>query len=60
MGDGKYPAAVINGDVEYGSVLAGQSSGLVKKVQPAAEIVSEVVHQAEQVLKRWGDISCCD
>ena len=60
MGDGKYPAAVIGGDVEYGSVLAGQSAGLVEKVQPAAEIVSEVVHKAEQVLKKWGDISCCD
>lgn len=39
--------AVIEGDVEHGSVMAGQSVGMVTSIQPAAEIVRELVDQAE-------------
>lgn len=42
--------AVIDGDVEYGSIMAGQSVGLVKSEQPTAEIVAELVDQAVQAL----------
>jgi len=42
--------AVIDGDVENGSVMAGQSVGLVKKEQPVAEILAELVGQACEVL----------
>lgn len=35
--------AAIEGDVEYGSVMAGQSVGLVKSIQPAAEIIADLV-----------------
>lgn len=38
--------AVVDGDVETGSVMAGQSVGLVKKEMPVAEIVAELVEQA--------------
>lgn len=38
--------AVIDGDVDTGSVMAGQSVGLVSKVQPCAEIFSELLDQA--------------
>jgi len=38
--------AVIEGDVEQGSVMAGQSVGLVTREQPTAEIVTELVDQA--------------
>jgi len=51
LGAGKLRAAVINGDVEWGSVMAGQSAGLVKKVQPAAEIIKELFSDAERVLR---------
>jgi len=50
MGAGKYPAAV-KGDIENGSLLAGQCSGLVKKVEPAAAIVQDVMETAEKILK---------
>jgi len=43
--------AVIEGDVETGSVMAGQSVGLVKKEQPIAEILAELVEQAEYALE---------
>ena len=35
--------AVVEGDVDYGSLMAGQSAGLVKKIQPAAEIIEDIV-----------------
>jgi enoyl-[acyl-carrier protein] reductase II len=42
--------AVIEGDVEQGSVMAGQSVGMVRAVQPTAEIIAELVEQAAGVL----------
>jgi len=38
--------AVIDGDVEQGSLMAGQSVGMVTREQPAAEIVAELIGQA--------------
>ncbi|TNE67521.1 MAG: 2-nitropropane dioxygenase [Alphaproteobacteria bacterium] len=38
--------AVVDGDVETGSVMAGQSVGMVKKVEPTAHIIQELVQQA--------------
>lgn len=42
--------AVIDGDVENGSLMAGQSVGMVTKEQPAAEIIAELVEQAAAAL----------
>lgn len=42
--------AVIEGDVENGSVMAGQSVGMVTKEQPVAEIIGELVEQAVAAL----------
>ena len=44
--------AVIDGDVENGSLMAGQSVGLVKTEQPVAEILAELIGQAETALMR--------
>ena len=38
--------AVIDGDVENGSLMAGQSVGMVTREQPTAEILREMVEQA--------------
>ncbi len=43
--------AVIDGDVENGSLMAGQSVGMVTREQPVAEILAELVAQAEAVLE---------
>lgn len=42
--------AVIDGDVDQGSVMAGQSVGLVTAEQPTAEIIEELVDQAVTAL----------
>jgi enoyl-[acyl-carrier protein] reductase II len=44
--------AVIDGDVEHGSLMAGQSVGLIEKEQPVAEILAELVAQAVAALER--------
>jgi enoyl-[acyl-carrier protein] reductase II len=38
--------AVVDGDVETGSVMAGQSVGMVKKIEPTCDIIDELVSQA--------------
>jgi enoyl-[acyl-carrier protein] reductase II len=42
--------AVIDGDVETGSVMAGQSVGMVTREQSTAEILGELVEQAVAML----------
>jgi enoyl-[acyl-carrier protein] reductase II len=42
--------AVIDGDVENGSVMAGQSVGMVKKEEPVADILAALVAEAEAAL----------
>ncbi len=44
--------AVVEGDVESGSLMAGQSVGMVTKVEPVADIIAELVAQAEAYLAR--------
>lgn len=44
--------AVIDGDIETGSVMAGQSVGMVTREQPTAEIIAELVEEAEAALSR--------
>jgi len=43
---GALKRAVIDGDVEDGSVMAGQSVGMVTAEQPTAEIIAELIGQA--------------
>jgi enoyl-[acyl-carrier protein] reductase II len=49
FGSGKLRAAVVDGDVEHGSVMSGQIAGLVKKIQPAREIIEEIVKEAAEL-----------
>ena len=42
--------AAVEGDVETGSMMAGQSVGMVRNVQPVAEILAELVGQAMDAL----------
>ncbi|BAI70753.1 enoyl-[acyl carrier protein] reductase II [Azospirillum sp. B510] len=44
--------AVIDGDVETGSLMAGQSVGLVTREQPVVDILAELIAQAESALAR--------
>lgn len=43
--------AVVEGDTDNGSVLAGQIAGMVSKRQSCREIIDEIMEQAEKLLK---------
>ncbi|MDX2095142.1 MAG: nitronate monooxygenase [Alphaproteobacteria bacterium] len=47
---GSLRRAVIDGDIERGSLMAGQSVGMVQRIQSAQEIVDELVGQAQAYL----------
>ncbi|WP_425506435.1 NAD(P)H-dependent flavin oxidoreductase [Sphingomonas xinjiangensis] len=44
--------AVIDGDVEHGSVMAGQSVGMVRKEEPVADIIAALMGEAVQALEK--------
>ncbi len=43
--------AVVEGDVTRGTVMAGQSAGLVKQEQTCSEMIEEIIDQAKKLLK---------
>jgi enoyl-[acyl-carrier protein] reductase II len=51
---GKLQAAMVDGDIDTGSVMAGQCSGLVDGVLPAAQIVRDMASEAEEILASYG------
>ena len=51
------PGADAEGDIEALSMWAGQGVALVRKLQPAAEIMREIHDEALAILKRLNDVS---
>jgi enoyl-[acyl-carrier protein] reductase II len=58
LGSGRYPRAAVDGDIENGSILAGQISGLVKRVQSSGEIVEEIMAEVFVILQKLGGLPC--
>ncbi len=52
LGTGALRLAVQEGDMKKGCFLSGQIAAMVKKEQPAAEIIKEVMEEAEPILLR--------
>ncbi|MDF1835362.1 MAG: nitronate monooxygenase [Alteraurantiacibacter sp. bin_em_oilr2.035] len=44
--------AVIDGDIENGSLMAGQSVGMLKEEEPAADIIAKLMAESEDALLR--------
>ena len=53
---GRLRDAVIDGDVEGGSLMAGQSVGLVDEVKSMKDMIQELVNDAEAEIKRISSI----
>lgn len=47
---GSLRKATMDGDIEHGSLMAGQSVGMLKKVQPLREILQELVDEADKAV----------
>ena len=56
LGVGALKSAVIDGDNEKGCFLAGQIAAVVNKEQSAADIIKEVIEEAEPILKKAGEL----
>lgn len=54
FGSGKLRAAVKDGDMENGSVMSGQIAGMVDRIQPAKEIIEEIINEAASLSKTIG------
>ena len=54
-GAGKLRNAVVDGDVEFGSVMAGQSAGMVHEILPAAQIIRDIFEDAHRISLRSDD-----
>lgn len=51
LNTGGLRAAVVDGDMDYGSVMAGQIAGLVTKEQSCEEIIREIMSQYNDLIK---------
>lgn len=54
LGEGALRKAVKDGDVDFGSVMAGQIAGIVNKEQTCKEIIDELVSEADSLFKKLG------
>jgi len=52
FGEGRLRLAVEEGDVIQGSLMAGQSCGLIRDIVPVAELIQRIVSEAESLLRR--------
>ena len=50
LGAGSLCRAAREGDMDYGSIMAGQSAGLVKKEQTCKEIIEEIFLEAKKII----------
>ena len=58
IGQGALRKAVVDGDMDYGSVMAGQIDGLIKKEETAQEIIDSLMSECKAIVhkmnQRWG------
>lgn len=62
LGSGRLKLAVVEGDIDQGSLMSGQIAGLIKDIKPCKEIIEDIVCGAEKELNllnslRRGDIN---
>lgn len=56
LGRGALKKAVVDGDVDNGSVMSGQIAGLVKKEQTCKEIIEEMYGEFIQIMKHTAEL----
>jgi len=56
LGKNSLCRAAREGDMDYGSIMAGQSAGLVKKEQTCKEIIEEIFLEAKKIIIEKGKL----
>ena len=54
LGQGALPRSARDGDIENGSVMAGQIAGLVVKEESCKEIIEDVINSSNLIMKNFG------
>jgi enoyl-[acyl-carrier protein] reductase II len=57
LGTGKLALAMREGDTAMGSLMAGQAAALVCRIEPAAQIVNEIITEATDVMGRMAVVA---
>jgi enoyl-[acyl-carrier protein] reductase II len=52
LGSGKLRDAVIDGDINEGSVMAGQVSGMISDIKYVDEIIEDIINETEKAIKK--------
>jgi enoyl-[acyl-carrier protein] reductase II len=52
LGEDSLRKAVCEGDTDWGSLMAGQSSGLIREIKSVKEIIESIVTEAESILRK--------
>lgn len=50
LGAGRLRAAVVEGDIQFGSLMAGQVAGMIDEIKPAAVIIQDMMREAEDTI----------
>jgi enoyl-[acyl-carrier protein] reductase II len=56
FGRGKLSLGIIQGNIEEGSLMAGQVAGLIKDIKPAKAIIEDIMAEAEKVIEALGKL----
>ncbi len=51
LGRGRLSLGVMQGDIEEGSLMAGQIAGLIKEIKPVKAIIQDIMVEAEQIIE---------
>lgn len=51
LGQGALRKAVVEGDIEHGSIMAGQIAGLINKEETAKEIIDSFIIETKEIIK---------
>ena len=52
FGMGRLYSGVIQGNIEEGSLMAGQISGYIKDIKPVKEIIENIISEAETIIEK--------
>ncbi len=56
MGQGALRKAVIEGDVDYGNVMAGQICGMLNTEETTSEIIKKLIEECNNLLNKGGEV----
>ncbi len=54
LGRGRLSLGVMQGNIEEGSLMAGQIAGLIKEVKPVKSIIQDIMYEAQQIIEALG------